>query len=316
MLKTEERLVVVHNPNSTRARHMGHEVLDALTARGAAYVTFETKSPNAEDNIADMQNFFRIGDRALIAAGDGTGQQAARALLLNGQQSEITVGFLPYGNFNDTARTYGLTATNFLDIVSSPNPLTVEHHPLTVAVNGKDEWDAMAYLTMGWTAKAASEFASPESRAELQTSPEAIKLFRSLLQLGGNYFAHRHEFLPPFYTSKSDIVRTAVTDVLAINNPTVGRVVRFPHQFGTMPEFGYKALDVSSITKNIPYGVLALTGHAPSELTDSVSIHFKEPSTVRLQSDGEFAKLPGVSTLNIRKDPNRFVRVISGKSQI
>lgn len=306
-----ERLVIIHNPNSTRARRVGREVFDVLDSAEVKYTPFATKSPEAEDNIDEMRDFIRDGDRIVVAAGDGTSMQAVNAVVREGHK-ESALGFLPFGNFRDLASVHPLRTADLIPSVGG-SPLSIETlQPLTLDVNGEYRRDIPSYLTMGWTALAASQFGSQESRERMKSAPESFKLLNSLWQLGGNYLAHRGEFLPPFHTSLSPLVQEAVSDVMAVNSPRVGRIVRFPLPFGSMDEFGFRQINVFSLREAIPFGLKALASRADTELIKDIDIVFESPSDVPIQTEGEFEYLEGISSLSIRKDPTRAVKVLSG----
>lgn len=306
-----ERLVVIHNPNSSRARRAGREVLEELNTTGIAFTPLETGSPESEDNIADMRDVLREGDTVIVAAGDGTAMQAGNAILRNGFE-HTKLGLLPYGNFNDLASVYGLTADSLLATTEMDALPTLPLHPITIEADGKYCRDALAYVTAGWTARAAREFSEPNAREAVTTTPDVVKLTKSLFQLAINYFAHRKEYLPPFHTSQSGLVRQAVTDMLAINSPIMGSIIRSDMPYGNIANtFGYHELDVSSLVKNIPWGIKALSGHTPSTPAEKMTLHFEQPSAVPIQSEGEFFNLTA-NEITLTKDPSRRLTVLVG----
>lgn len=300
----DRRLVVVRNPNSTRAHRVEREVINPLYAHGKPFVTLETRSPHTEDNIADMQEFLRDGDIALGVGGDGTGMQLTNAVLRSGLNVEL--GFLPYGNFNDLARVHGLR--NPLDAYG--DVATTELHPLTIDIDGEYWRDAPAYATMGWSAIAASQFGHTESRDRMRRGVGGTSLIPSLGQLARHYFEHRDEKLPSFHTSHSDVVRRAVTDIMAVNSPRVGAVVQSRENHYDQGDFGYHELDVSRILPNIPFGLRALFGRTPTSLRSKTSVEFDAPASVPIQTEGEFARPENVSRIDIYKDPAKSVTVI------
>lgn len=306
-----ERLVVIHNPNSSRARRAGREVLGELNKAGVTFTPFETGSPESEDNIADMRNVLREGDTVIVAAGDGTAMQAGNAILRNGFE-HTKLGLLPYGNFNDLASVYGLTANTLLTAAKVDTLPTLPLHPVTIEADGKYCRDALAYVTAGWTARAAREFSEPDAREAVTATPDVVKLTKSLFQLTIDYFAHRKEYLPPFHTSQSGLVQQAATDVLAINSPVMGSIIRSDMPYGNIANiFGYHELDVSSLVKNIPWGVKALLGHTSSTPTEKMTLYFERPSTVPIQSEGEFFNLT-TDEITLAKDPSRRLNILVG----
>ena len=299
-----ERIVLVQNPNSTRAEQVQAGVVDPLHAADIDFVSFVTKHPNIEDNISDMRDFFRDGDTILSAAGDGTGMQVANAVLREGHK-DTRIGFLGYGNFNDLANGQRDPLA-----VLSPAAENFESHPLTIQVNGEYWRDAPAYMTLGFTAIAASQFGNSESRDQMRNMPEWAKLAASLGQLGVTYFRERSHYLPPFSTSSSPVVQRTVTDFLAINSQRVGRIIRSLPDYAAGGQFGHRTNDVSTIAKNIPFGLLSLAGHAPAELASQLSLDFESPSTLPVQTEGEFTTLQNVSSMFVYKDPSKVLRLL------
>lgn len=235
--------------------------------------------------------------------------QAGNSILRN-EHTNSRLGMLPYGNFNDLARTYGLVP----EMLIHPDSLSsVNLYPLTVTADESYCRDALAYATVGWTARAAQGFSEQASRESITNTPDTIKLTRSLWQLAIHYFAHRDEYLPAFHTSKSEIIQRAVTDVLAVNNPVMGRIIRSDMPYGSIANiFGYTELDVSSLTKNIPFGLKAISGYTPLDPIEKIALEFTEPLTLHVQSEGEAFTTTETSTLTIAKDPSRKLNVLVG----
>ena len=299
-----ERIVLIQNPNSTRAEQVQAGVVDPLHAADIDFVNFVTKYPDTEDNILDMRGFFREGDTILCAAGDGTGMQVANAVLREGH-NDTRIGYLGYGNFNDLAH----GQRNPLPLLA-PTAQTTECHPLTLQVNGEYWRDAPAYMTMGFTAVAASQFGNAETRQNMRDIPEWAKLAASIGQLGLTYFKKRDNYLPLFSTSTSPVVQRAVTDVFAINSRRVGRIIKSQPDYPATDMFGYRTNDVSTIAKNLPFGLLSLAGHAPASQVRELRLLFESPSAVPVQTEGEFARLQDVSEFFVYKDPAKVLNLL------
>ena len=156
-----ERIILVYNPTSARAKHIQTEAIEPLRSERIAYVDYATKYPDTEDNIADMRETFRDGDTILTAAGDGTAMQAANAVLREGQD-QTRIGFLGYGNFNDLVG-------NTRDPLALLDPAAevVDSRPLTIEINDRYWRDAPGYASLGFTALAARHFAKHSSREQL-----------------------------------------------------------------------------------------------------------------------------------------------------
>ena len=301
--QTHERIVVAHNPYSTRASKVQTGVFDRLDAAGIAYETYRTKYPSTEDNIADMRDSFQEGDTILSAAGDGTAMQIANAVLREGHQN-TRIGVMGYGNFRDMGQ-----EQDPLKLLDS-SAQTVDIHPMTIEVNGTYLRDAPAYMTLGFTALAASKFGAAGSRERMRYLPEWTKMAATLGQLGIDYFKMRDRKLPPFHSSLSPRVQRAVTDVLAINSAQVGGIIRSATDYGRTDTFGFRTNDVSSVAPNLPFGLMALAGHAPATPVYGASIRFEQPAIVPFQTEGEYAELQDVSRIFVYKDPKKVLHFL------
>lgn len=299
-----ERIILVYNPTSARAKHIQTEAIELLRSERIAYVDYATKYPDAEANIDDMRETFRDGDTILTAAGDGTAMQAANAVLREGQD-QTRIGFLGYGNFNDLAG-------NTRDPLALLDPAAevVDSRPLTIEINDRYWRDAPGYASLGFTALAASHFAKHSSREQLRQTPSWAKLTASIGRLGINYFQDRHTFLPAFSISVSPTIQRHTTGIMAINSRQVGRIIRSRFDYPASNLFGYRATDVSSIIKSLPFGLMALAGHAPTTLLEQLRIDFEAPSAIPIQTEGEFAELPDVSSIFIYKDPAKVLHIL------
>ncbi len=298
-----ERLVVVHNPDSTRAAHVGRGVFDVLDAAGLTYTRVETRSPATEDNIYDMQNTLRDGDRALIAAGDGTVMQAANAILRNGLHASIAP--LGYGNFNDQAR----GRINVLHL-ASPTATTYLTIPLTIEVDGQYWRHAPAYFTAGWTATAAEHAGSQKLRERAKHQPEYLRMVANLAQAALQYFSVRGGHLPSFCTADDPTERTSVTDIAAINSRRAAGIVGSSQDWGANDSFGYREFNLNRVPPNIPFIMQSLTGHAQLTPHTEAEVIFTEPATIPAQSEGEFQVLEDITRLKIYKNTSQALNFV------
>ncbi|QQS21761.1 hypothetical protein IPM09_04560 [Candidatus Saccharibacteria bacterium] len=303
MLQTEKRVVVVHNPLSTRAAKIQAGVFNQLDAAGVHYEPFLTKYPDTEANIDDMRNTFQDGDIILSAGGDGTAMQISNAVLREGHTNTL-IGPLGYGNFRDLGK-----EQNPLQLLDS-SAHVVDAHPMTIETNGRYLRDAPGYMTLGFTAMAASRFGASASRERMRNLPEWTKLAASIGQLGMDYFELRDRLLPAFHTSQSPLVQNAVTDILAINSRQVGRIIRSSTDYPAGSTFGFRTNNVSSIMPNIPFGLRALAGRAPAHPTNHLTVYFEQPSVVPFQTEGEYDELHDVTELFVYKDPAKVLHLL------
>jgi diacylglycerol kinase family enzyme len=294
-----ERIVVVTNPNSTRAGAVGRDVIRRLADERIPFTHISTRYPSADDNIADLTGKIHDGDKLISAGGDGTMLAVSNAALDSGAEG-ITVAPLAFGNFNDMA---GKQTDPLAPI--APNAHRVSHTPLGIEVNGELWRYSPAYFTLGFTALAAATFEDQNSRERLHAMPRAFAMAANVAQLGEAYFMHRNELLPAFHTSQSPIVQRAVTDVLILNHSRAGRIIRSHTDYGQTAEFGYVERDVRRILPNLPFGFAALAGKAPAKHLTDETLSFSVPSSVPVQTDGEYARLNDVTNIRVYKDTSR-----------
>lgn len=306
--KNTEKLIIVQNPTSTRAEDIDKKVFAPLHQHDISYEVYHTQYRDTEDNIAAMREVIPDNSTVINAAGDGTAMQLVNAALRD--RKDITFGFVPLGNFNDIARTHADRNQTVLDILDAP---TTPLRPLTIERDGEYWRHAPAYMTMGWTALAASEFGSVDSREAMQDAPRSLKLAKSLAQLAGNYFTHRDTKLPAFQINNGHCFEDS-TDILAVNNPRVGNIVRSNEFYPSQNYFGMRAdIDVSKIFPNIPFGLRAISGYTPLERAEQMSINFLDQAAeVPVQTEGEFEWVRA-REIFVYKNPNDILQVLHPK---
>lgn len=300
----DRKLVIVQNPYSTRHREVQAGVFDRLDTAGIPYDTITTRYSQAADNIDDLAGRLPNDAHIISAAGDGTSTQAVNAGL-RAELDGAVYSFIGYGNCNDLAR----GERNPLAVLQGDHH-TVTHQPLSVEVNGELWRYAPGYMTLGLTALIASGFASTVSRERMRHTPPRTKLVRSMGQVATTYLRAHDTYLPPFTTNLSTIEQTGLTDVMMINSQCMGRMIRSSIDYPQADFFGYHQADFSSVWKNIPFAYSAVTGHTPAEKVTDITLNFRKPATILAQTEGEHAKLQGVSTIRAYKDPAKAIRVV------
>lgn len=303
---SDRRLVIIHNPNSTGARHVRQEVFSRLVEAGESFDTIQTRYTTTQANTNDIAAQLRDGDRVISAAGDGTASQLMNAVASTGVDAEV--GFLPYGNFNDLAFTHMKPRETVMDLLHSG---TADLWPLSVYLDSELWRYAPGYVTIGWTAIAASQFDDLSSRGRFHQSPRSLTLARSLTQLAGNYAKYRAIRLPHF-TSDVSTGSRAVTDVLAVNNPRVAHIVRSETNYYDGLRFGYKEVDMARIVPNLAFGARALAGRAPFTPLRDISLHFDQPAHLPIQTEGEFARVDA-QLVTITKQEATVIKVLDTK---
>lgn len=316
--KNTDRLIVIHNPNSTRADRVGREVFDVLKANGRDYAEHVTQYPDADRNIQDMRELFervkKMGEQvtALNIGGDGTNLQAANAILLSG--ADVTMGSIHGGNFGDATRMH--KGQSVMDVIDAK---TVTTYPLTVEIDDRLWHYVPGYVTAGWTGEAAAQFGDAKSRELMKAMPSYLKTPISLVQILGNYVRNSRKKLPAFRIDGSPELHDNATDIMIANNPTIGRIVKFPVDYGLEPDaFGVNAdIKVSDIGRSALFAIQAVRARTPHERVSELQLLFESalnggPAELSIQGDGEFAKLKA-SKVFVYKDRKNALPVLDAR---
>ena len=179
-----QRLIVVYNPRSSRFADVKREVLERVKELNGYMVgKYEVLPTNIDDNIAKLGAVLKSGDVVLAAGGDATGVICANAILAS--EKDVTLAVLPYGNFNDLARTLG--TKTFEDIFEINNQIGAgsssgsrdvrvsggsyrKLYPLEIIVDGKLWRYATCYVTIGMMADAVKLYDTPKVRKILKSN--------------------------------------------------------------------------------------------------------------------------------------------------
>ena len=315
---SSERILVVRNPASSHADQVEHDVMDCLYDNFTAsrIQEFWTPSSDYEVTTAEIAAAIQPGDSIIVAAGDGTGNATANAYLQANAEG-TRLGFLPYGNFNDMAATFtDKAARKNPALLLGPTAKQVEVHPLNVIKNGEHYRFALLYATLGWTAVAAKIFDDPLARQALQSGKATLPA--SLLNIAQMYFRTRsNAYLPPFRREGSIAVHEDVTDVLAINGPTMARIIKSQKHFYAGGDFLSCDLDVSKLYRNIEFlgrsGLNFALGtilSLPGTTVEADELLF-DGATVPVQLDGECSVLENTQSIRITKQTTSDARTIT-----
>jgi diacylglycerol kinase family enzyme len=319
--KNSEPIAIIRNPNSTDAAHAG-EAIAQLDRHGVAHIDFMTSSADFEQNVGEIQEFLESlpneEEKTVISvAGDGTAAQVANAIIRNRiaerqkgkREAPVKVGFLGYGGFGDIDHAHDIHSHDIMDVLSAP---TVNRYPLSVEVNGQPWRHVLAYLTLGFTALAAAEFATSESREKMQRTPQKLKRARQVQQLGMSYFKYKHLHLPSFTVNDDPHVYDASTDIIVANNSYIGGMIKPADTYYDKPYFGYRAdINVSHVDiPNVKFGVDALLARAQFERAETMRIAFKQAANVLLHHEGELDMRDNVRDIFVDKNPADVIKTL------
>lgn len=206
-----QRLLLIYNPHSSNYVRVKDEVISRATKlNGYMIGKFTIKKAPFEENVKALKKVLQDGDIAIAAGGDATAAVAANAIVES--KKDVTLGVLPYGNFNDLARTLG--TMKYEDIFGEQNQLFEgpaepgkasmsaarpwrraertqperscfasirKLYPLDIIVDGKHWRYATCYVTAGMTAEAVELFDEPKFRKYMQKGHKSS--WRSYLKL-------------------------------------------------------------------------------------------------------------------------------------
>ena len=287
------RVVLVYNKRSSHAQEVQEQVakpLHELFPQGI--IEYQIKPTSFEDNTKHIAKLLRDHDLVIAAGGDGTAAITANGVLAS-KHRQIRVGFLGYGNFNDIAHTFSHKKSIHDLIIHHEN--IVDVYPLDISIDGKHFRYAVLYATFGLLAGAANEFEDRAKRNKLQNG--GANFLSSLFALLPYYLRSKNTvFLPP-----NDISDHKITDYLAVNGPRMAKAFRTNSELYRTELFLQTNLNVSRFFATSPFVLRSLFGHMPGTLKHSDHFSLKTPSSLDLQTDGEYRLLEQVHKITITK---------------
>lgn len=291
-----QRLLVIYNPTSSQYVHVKGDILARLPKLKSFIIgKFAIKKTNFEQNVKELTKILKNGDLVLAAGGDATAAIAANAIMNSGKTVNFAV--LPYGNFNDLARTAG---TKTFDDVFAAKPQ--KFYPLSVYVNGKFWRYATCYVTIGMTAASVKLFDEPKVRAHLREGHKSS--WRSYIELAKWYFKNRHKqkFLPNDFTVNGLPQIKNASDYAAVNGRSMSRVMRGGEDYKDPRIFRSEVDRLTSFPRLFALMAKSIISHVPGSPTKKDLLAFKTPAAVELQAEGESAAFQNVTTIEVRKD--------------
>ena len=309
-----QRLIVVYNPNSSQYVHVKANFLTELPKlKGYTIGKYAIKKAPFNDNVVNLQKILKKGDIVIAAGGDATASIAVNAILLS--KKDITFGVLPYGNFNDLARTLGtMNTTRMLGYLkgqeSSSAPLVVKRlYPLDVIVDGKHWRYASGYVTIGMTAEAVELFDEPKFRKKMQKGHKSS--WRSYLALAKWYFKNRHKkvFIPEF-TLNGQPTKSKISDYCALSGRSMCRVMKGGNDYLRPEVFRSENCRLTSFPRLFNLMAKSILFRVPGQETTSDTIRFKNPATVEIQAEGEYNIFKDITTITIVKPTDVSIKVI------
>ena len=291
-----QRLLIIYNENSSQYVHVREEVLSRLPdLKGYIIGKYIIKRTNFEDNVACLAKILKNNDIVISAGGDATAAIAVNAIIKSNK--DATLGVLPYGNFNDLARTLGIK--KFDDILNKLSHRK-KLYPLDIIVDGKHWRYASCYVTMGMTGEAVEIFDQPKVRKTLQKGRKSS--WRSYLGLAKWYFKHRHDkiYLPGL--SINGIKQHKKTsDYAAVSGKSMCRVMKGGDDYLEPKVFRSTARPLANFWNLFILMAKSILYRVPGTETTGDILEFEVPATIELQAEGEYKVFKDVKKIEIKK---------------
>ncbi|MBQ9180611.1 acylglycerol kinase family protein [Candidatus Saccharibacteria bacterium] len=329
-----QRILVVYNPNSSQYIHVKSEFLTRLKGLKSVIIgKFAVKKAPLEENVANLKKLLRPGDLVIAAGGDATAAIAVNAMMEKGVDATLSV--LPFGNFNDLARTLGtMKVDDVLDLLSGAAPIqpgsrkipatlaerraaaiashTAELYPFEIIINKKHWRFASGYVTMGMTAESVEIFDDPKIRKRLQQGHKSS--WRSYVELALWYFKNRHSkiFIPDF-TINGIPAPEKCSDYCALSGRSMCRVMKGGDDFLRPRVFRSAAYRLTSFPSLFVLMAQSILRRTPGTETSGDHLEFKKPATVELQAEGEYRTFERVREIDIYKAPRPLRVIMKGK---
>ena len=128
-----QRVLIIYNPRSSRYADVREKVLTpARKLSGYMIGKYEVAPTNPDDNMKKLAKLIQDGDLVISAGGDATGVIATNAVMKSGKKAELAA--LPFGNFNDLARTLQLESLD--DVLKAKKELKQIFTPMNAKIVG------------------------------------------------------------------------------------------------------------------------------------------------------------------------------------
>ncbi len=295
-----KKLILVYNPLASNIAEVESAVLaEARGLRGYLVGKYKVQKAGFAENVAELMRMMDDGDLVVAAGGDGTASLAFNAVVKSGK--EVTFAALGYGNFNDVAGMLG--EKSLTEIVRKYEAGEVSTaYPLEVKVNGEVWRYALGYATAGLLAEATTLLNQPKVRKKLDAKGRRSTVFSWWEAVKWYLRNHRRKFLVAGKLNGQEF-SGKMTDYLAVNGPTLARVMYGGEFWREERKFGSALLGLGKFWKMVRFGLAAINKKKGVSLneTEGDVIEFAEVTKVGLQAEGEYEELDGVEKIEVRK---------------
>lgn len=111
-----------------------------------------------------------------------------------------------------------------------------------------------------------------------------------------------------------ELLAEGVTDYLAVNGPTMSRLMKGGKWCLSREKFGSGAKRLGRFWKMVGFGLRSVIFGLKLTETKKDVLEFSRPSDVEIQAEGEYQRLEGVSRIEIRK-AERGMKVVLGRGK-
>lgn len=289
-----KRVLIVYNPRSSHYREVRKDILNNTEKfKGFLVGKYEVENTNVDDNALRFAKIIKDGDLVIAVGGDATGAIAANGIMLSDKKAVLAV--LPYGNFNDLARTL---RTKTLDDVFRAEER--ELWPLEILVDGKHFRFATCYVTIGMTAEAVELFDDGKIRKNMQKGAKSS--WRSYVQLAGWYFKNRHkkQFIPEFFLNGKNMPEK-VSDYAAMNGRYMAKVMKGGEDYFDAKIFRSETGKLTNFWNLFVLMAKSILKRVPGSETNGDTLEFEGVSPVELQAEGEYKVFENIKKIEVRK---------------
>ena len=312
-----QRVFLIYNPRSSRFAEVKQDVLDQIhNLKGYIVGKYEVSPTNLDDNISKFSKLLKNGDLVISAGGDATGVIAVNSIIKSGK--DVTLAVLPYGNFNDLARTLGTKALedvlhgrvaelggpprSHCDVGENARtgPVQRKLYPLEIWIDGKFFRYATCYVTIGMTAEAVHIYDQPAMRKKLKS--HFGRSVSSYTSLASWYFKHRHkkQFLPEF-TLNGQLQPLKSSDYAAVNGRSMARVMKGGEDYLKPKIFRSEVDRLTNLYRLTKLMLRSIFRRIPGSDTTGDVLEFVHPATITLQAEGEHQVFKNIKTIEIKK---------------
>lgn len=282
----------MYSPQSTRAGVVSEEVLKpAMSLKGFLVGKFEVAKAPVSENAEKLARVLADGDIIVTAGGDGTTEVGVNAVLLSGK--DVRLGALPYGNFNDVARMFGIR-----EIAEILTAKVVKAYALECKVNGKHRQYAMGYFTVGMMADAARMLNRGVRRKHLRQNKNNT-LFA--LNNAVRWFLknRKRKFLPGVSLGGQKL--GDMTEYMAVNSGTVAKIMKLEASYQKKDSLKSGIFNLKKFWKMARFGLRNVIFGIKLGETGGDRLEFEKPVKVVMQSEGECVELENVENMEFTK---------------